>query len=171
MIKTRAALSVALLLLATVTNAQQQGVVEHSAPSCFVTGSMPLLSCSTTSAGTLRSYFRKVGNTDWCSVDGNNRGRRSDITLPRFEANDQLDYYFVVLNDKQVLAKSPQIYRVKFTSRCDSDFTRHAILPTMECLPPGANPLASALAAGYASASSIGDKKPPVGSPEKPERQ
>jgi len=171
MMKIRAGIGVVLLMLGTATYAQQQGVVEHAAPSCFVGAAMPFLSCSTSSPGLLRAYFRKVGNTDWCSVDGHNRGRRSDVTLPRFESGDQLDYYLVVLNDKQVVAKSAQIYRVQFTSRCDSLITRHATLPTMECLPPGANPLASALAAGYAAPQSTRDEKPPVGSPEKPERQ
>lgn len=171
MMKIRAGIGVVLLMLGMATYAQQQGVVEHAAPSCFVSGAMPLLSCSTADRGTLRAYFRKVDHTDWCSVDGHNRGQRSDVTLPRFETNDQIEYYLVVLNDKQVLAKSPQIYRVRIISRCDSAIAWHATLPTMECLPPGANPLASALAAGYASPQSIRDEKPPVGSPEKPERQ
>ena len=169
MTKTRAAIGLLLLTFAIAGYAQKPGVVEHTAPSCVTSGTMPLLSCATADAGTLRAFFRKTGHTDWCSVDGNNRGLGSDVTLPRFEANDRLEYYLVVLKDKQVLAKSPLIYQVTVASRCDTPFARHMTLPTMECLPPGANPMASALAAGYA-ASTNGDK-PPVGSPEKPERQ
>ena len=170
MMKLRSGLALALLTLGMATYGQQQGVVQHTAPSCVTSGTLPMLSCSTTDRGTLRAFFRKTGHTDWCSVDGNNRGQHSDVTLPRFEVNEEVEYYLVVLNDKQVLAKSPQIYRVRVTSRCETPFARHMTLPTMDCLPPGANPLASSLAAGYAAASTNGDK-PPVGSPEKPERQ
>lgn len=171
MMKLRAAVGILLLSSAMAAYAQKSGVVEHAAPSCITSGTMPLLSCATADQGALRAFFRKVGHTDWCSVDGNNRGLRSDVTLPRFEANERIEYYLVVLNDKQVLAKSPQIYQVSVMSRCDTPFARHATLPTMECLPPGANPLASSLAAGYAAASTPNPTTPPVGSPEKPERQ
>ena len=52
---------------------------------------------------------------------------------------------------RQVLAKSPQIYRAKSAVNCDTPYARHAMLLTLECLPPSQNPMASSMAAGYAA--------------------
>src|SRR5207253_3150882 len=98
-----------------------------------------------------------------------NLGKASNVVLPRFDVGTDIEYYFVVLKGKQVVAKSAQIYRTKATSKCDSPFARHSINLVMECLPPAQNPIASAMNAGYHTQSTSVDNTPRQ-SPEKPER-
>ncbi len=138
--------------------------VEHTPITCVMGGEMPVFNVAVNREGVLRAFFRRVGNTDWCSVDGTNLLKLSTVTLPKFETGDEFEYYFVLIDGKRIIAKSPQIYRTKAEANCDAPFTRHAILMTMQCLPPGANPLASAAGAGFALTSS----PPLVQSPEKP---
>jgi len=168
--KIRIVLSAAILLCGVAAFAQQQGSIEHTAESCILSGEMPIMNVSTADNGVLRAYFRRLGTADWCSVDGKNLGKGSSVTLPSFENGTDLEYYFVVLRGKQVIAKSPEIYRTKAMTRCDSPIARHATIPVMECLPAGQNPVADALNAAY-HASKEKPGKPPVGSPERPERQ
>ena len=169
--RTRIVLSLAVLLCSTAVIAQQQGSVAHTAASCILAGEMPLMGVQLVDDGLLRAYFRRVNTTDWCSVDGQNLGKASTVTLPKFDVGTEIEYYFVVLKGKQVVAKSPVIYRVKALDRCDSLYARHAILLVQECLPPGQNPIADSLAAGYRTTSVGPHPNPPVQSPEKPERQ
>ena len=130
---------------------------------------MPMMMVSTVDDGLLRSYFRRTGTVDWCSVDGKNLGKASNVIMPRFDVGTDIEYYFVVLKGREVIAKSVQIYRTKATEKCQSPFARHAINLTMECLPPGQNPVATALNAGYHTQSTPDDRTPRQ-SPEKPER-
>ena len=160
--KSRILLSAAMMLCGAAAFAQQQGTIDHTPESCILAGEMPVMTMSTADSGLLRAYFRRLGTTDWCSVDGRNLGKSSNVTLPSFEAGTEIEYYFVVLNGKQVVAKSPQIYRTKAMSRCDSPFARHAIMPVMECLPAGQNPIADALNAGYHAQTTEKPGKPPV---------
>jgi len=167
--KVRILISAVILLCGATAFAQSQGNILHTPDKCVEAGELPLMNVSTADDGLLRAFFRRVGTTDWCSVDGKNLGRGSSVTLPRFNVDDEFEYYFVVLNGKQVIAKSPQIYRVKATNRCDTPFARHSAMLVMECLPPGANTLANSLNAGYHALSNT-PGEPPVQSPEKPER-
>jgi hypothetical protein len=125
---------------------------------------MPVFNVAVNRQGVLRAFFRRVGSTDWCSVDGTNLLKLSTVTLPKFETGDEFEYYFVLIDGKRIIAKSPQIYRTKAENKCETPFTRHAILVTMQCLPPGANPLATAAGAGFALTST----PPVVGSPDNP---
>ena len=77
-----------------------------------------------------------------------------------------IEYYFVVIEGKRIVAKSPKIYNARNDSHCDAPFARHAIMLTLECLPPGTNP--TSMSAGYAAKTIIGN--PPPFSPEKPEQ-
>ena len=167
--KTRILVSVVSLLCATGAFAQQQGTIEHTPEACVLGGELPMMMVVTADDGLLRAYFRRLGTIDWCSVDGINLGKASNVILPRFDVGTDIEYYFVVLRGKQVVAKSPQIYRTKALLHCDSPFARHAINLVMECLPPGQNPIATAMNAGFHT-KPTDDGKPPVQSPEKPER-
>jgi len=168
--RTRILISAAILLVAVTASPQQQGTVEHTPQACVLGGELPMMMVSTVDDGLLRAYFRRTGTVDWCSVDGKNLGKASNVIMPRFDVGTDIEYYFVVLKGRQVIAKSSQIYRTKAADKCQSPFARHAINLTMECLPPGQNPVATAMNAGFQS-QSVTPGKPPVQSPERPERQ
>lgn len=147
----------ALLLVAGVAYTQQrpplpqaQPAVDHSPNTCVMGGEMPVFNVGVNHAGLLRAFFRRVGNTDWCSVDGTNQMRLSTVTLPKFDTGDEFEYYFVLIDNKRIIAKSPQIYHIRAESTCDAPFTRHAKLLAMQCLPPGSNPMATSAGAGFA---------------------
>jgi hypothetical protein len=144
---------------------QQQPTIEHTPGSCVLGGEMPVFNVNVNHDGLLRAFFRRVGNTDWCSVDGINLGKLSNVTLPKFDSGDEFEYYFVLIDNKRIIAKSPQIYHAKAEPVCDAPFTRHANLVSMQCLPPGSNPMATSAAAGYAIQHT--DEPGPV-SPDRP---
>ena len=156
--KTRIFLSAVLLLCGGAAFAQQPGVVDHNPDACMLAGELPMMMVSTVDDGLLRAYFRRNGTTDWCSVDGKNLGKASNVILPQFQNGTEIEYYFVVLKGRQVIAKSPKIYKTKAMMNCTAPFARHAINLTMECLPPGQNPVANALNAGLKIATT--DKTP-----------
>jgi hypothetical protein len=139
--------------------------IEHSPGTCVMGGEMPVFNVAVNRDGILRAFFRRVGSTDWCSVDGTNLGKLSNITLPKFETGDEFEYYFVLIDNKRIIAKSPQIFHTRAEAVCDTPFTRHAALVTMQCLPPGSNPMATSAAAGYALKTTT---TVPVKSPDKP---
>ena len=124
---------------------------------------MPIMQVETADEGLLRAYFRRQGATDWCFVDGKNLGKVSQITLPKFDPNETIEYYFIVLDGKRIVAKSPKIYNAKNEHHCDAPYARHAIMLTLECLPPGTNPMSAA----YAAKTIIGGT---AETPEKPEQ-
>jgi len=168
--KTRILLSVAILLCSAATlSAQQQGNIIHTPDGCVLGSELPMMMVSTADDGLLRAYFRRLGTIDWCSVDGRNLGKASNVIFPRFSIGTDLEYYFVVLKGKQVVAKSPVIYRTRALIRCDAPFARHAVNLVMECLPPGQNPIATALNSGFQTQDTT-PGKPRVQSPEKPDQ-
>jgi hypothetical protein len=162
----------AFVLVAGVAYTQQPKIqpqspasVEHTPNSCVLGGEMPVFNVNVNRNGLLRAFFRRVGSTDWCSVDGTNLGKLSNVTLPKFENGDEFEYYFVLIDNKRIIAKSPQIYHAKAEPACDSPFTRHATIVSMQCLPPGSNPMATSAAAGYAIKTTV--EEPPT-SPDRP---
>lgn len=170
--KTATTLLSALVLVAGVAIAQQppqipmtQPTIEYTPGTCVMGGEMPVFDVNVNHDGLLRAFFRRVGNTDWCSVDGTNNKKLSTVTLPKFEVGDEFEYYFVLIDGKRIIAKSPQIYHTKAEANCDAPFTRHAILVTMQCLPPGSAGMATSAAAGYAITTN--DVTPPA-SPDRP---
>jgi hypothetical protein len=162
--KIRIPLTLAFAMCAVAAFGAQSGVVDHNPPGCMLLGEMPIMQVQTSDPGLLRAYFRRQGATDWCFVDGKNLGKVSQVTLPKFDPNESIEYYFIVLDGKRVVAKSPKIYNARNEQHCDAPFARHAIMLTLECLPPGTNPIS--MSAGYAAKTIIGN--PPVHSPEKP---
>jgi hypothetical protein len=165
--KIRILLAVATALFAGSLFAQP-GIVEHTPVGCLLEGEMAIMTVETSDEGLLRAYFRRQGSTDWCFVDGKNLGKASQVTLPKFDPNEQIEYYFVVLDGKRVMAKSPKIYTARNESHCDTMFARHATMVTLECLPPGTNPISNALNAAYAVKTVVGKDPAPVQSPERP---
>ena len=159
-------LFVAAALLACSAFAQQQGTIDYKPETCVVADEMPVFRVVTHDDGVLRAFFRRVNTSDWCSVNGENRKANSTVTLPKFLNGEEFEYYFIVLKGNDVVAKSPNIYRARATEHCDTPYNRHGMIPTLECLPAGQNPLASSLAAAYATQI----KKPKPASPEKPEK-
>lgn len=142
-------IAAAIAFATTAVFGQQQATIEHHPSECVQAEEMPLMLVTTHEKGTLRAYFRKVGSTDWCSVDGFNDGAASRVVLPKVDPGDQLEYYFVVLDKDRILAKSPRIYQTKAIENCPTPFARHSMLITLTCLPPSQNPVASSMAAGY----------------------
>lgn len=164
--KIRVLLSLVFAMSATAAMAIQPGTIEHNPPGCMVEDEMAIMSVETADDGILRAYFRRQGATDWCFVDGRNLGKVSQVTMPKFDPNEQIEYYFVVLEGKRVVAKSPEIYHAHNDHHCDAQFARHAIIVTLECLPPGTNP--NSMSAAYAMKSIVGEDPTPKQSPEKP---
>ena len=130
--RTALVLTVALLLSPGAIFAQG-GAVDHTATGCIRAGAAPLMQVSTEDKGELRAYFRRVNTTDWCSVEGKNLGQLSNVVLPQFELGDEIEYFFVVLQGKRVVAKSPRVYRAKATDGCDGEIARHMLDVQIDC--------------------------------------
>src|SRR5262249_13906563 len=81
--RNRILIAATLLLAAVSASPQQQGTIEHTPISCIVGGELPMMMVSTVDDGVLRAYFRRLGTVDWCSVDGKNLGKASNVILPR----------------------------------------------------------------------------------------
>jgi hypothetical protein len=165
--KTAGILFSAFVLAAGAAYAQQltpQPSIEYTPGTCVMGGEMPVFNVAVNHDGLLRAFFRRVGSTDWCSVDGTNNRKLSTVTLPKFDTGDEFEYYFVLIDNKRIIAKSPQIYHTRAEAICDAPFTRHATLVTMQCLGPGSNGMATSSAAGYTIQTNT---TPPV-SPDRP---
>jgi hypothetical protein len=143
-------LFLASVLLAATALSAQPGRIDHTPVLCLRGGEMPVLQVQVEDKGTLRAYFRRTNTTDWCSVEGTNIGKMSSVTLPKFDANDEIEYFFVVLDGKRIIAKSPQIYRVKATNTCETPWARHTLMLIMDCTDNGAGSIPSSLGAGFA---------------------
>jgi hypothetical protein len=117
--------------------------------------------------GELRAYFRHVNSTEWCSVDGVNDGKLSTVTMPKFEIGDEIEYFFVLLDGKKVIAKSPEIYRTKNTNGCESPTARHLSSFAVDC-GVNTNAIGNATSAGAAV---FGRHKPEPASPERPDQK
>ncbi len=167
--KIRILLTLAFAMSALAAMAVQPGSIEHYPPGCMVEGEMAIMSVETVDDGILRAYFRRQGATDWCYVDGKNLGKMSQVTLPKFDPNEEIEYYFIVLEGKSIVAKSPRIYNARNDHHCDAQFARHAIMVTLECLPPGTNPISRSMSAAYATRTIVGEDPAPRQSPEKPD--
>jgi hypothetical protein len=167
----RKAIFVAIVIAAAAltVSAQLQPQIDFSPVSCFRADDMPVLTVGVDRPGTLRAFFRHVGTTDWCSVDGENRGKVSSVVLPEFKVGDDIEYYFVLLQGKVVVAKSPNLYRSSVNTACDTPINRHPLQIAMECLPRGENPVAQSIGAGLAMKATRDDHRPRESSPKCPD--
>jgi hypothetical protein len=157
------------LLLACVTASAfaKDGSIDFTPVSCLRAGELPLLQLSLKEPGILRAYFRHVNTTDWCSVEGTNNGPLSNVTLPKFENGDEIEYFFLVIDGKRVVAKSPQIYRAKVANSCETPFARHSAMIMMDCGNGGPGSIPASMGAGY-SVKGNPSQPPSNGSPDSP---
>jgi len=146
--KRTALVLVAALLLPTSAVFAQGNAIEHTAVGCIKAGEAPLMQVAVDPKGELRGYFRRVNTTDWCSVVGKNLGPLSQVVLPKFEMGDEIEYFFVVLNGKKVVAKSPRVYRARATAGCEGEVARHMLDVAIDCS-RGEDVFPAAMAAGY----------------------
>jgi hypothetical protein len=172
--KTRAlALAAALLatlLGATVAGAAQRVSMQFTPVSCIKAGELPLLQLNIEGEGELRSYFRRINSTDWCSVEGLNDGPLSRVVLPKFDNGDEIEYFFVLLQGRRVVARSPRIYRARISEECQMPFARHVLKLSLSC-GEDVQAIPSALGAGYAVEDQLIEGDPPTGSPDRPVNQ
>jgi hypothetical protein len=124
---------VAALLLPTAPLFAQGEMIDHNALGCIRAGEAPVMQVSVQPKGELRGYFRRINTTDWCSVEGRNLGPLSNVVFPKFEAGDEIEYFFVVLQGKRVIAKSPRVYRAKATEGCENNIARHMLDVAIDC--------------------------------------
>lgn len=155
----------AVALFALSLSAEVKVGLEHTPLSCVKAGELPLLQVSVEGKGELRGYFRRVNTTDWCSVEGTNDGPISRVVLPKFEAGDEIEYFFVLIDGVRVVSRSTRIYRVRVTADCGAAFARHMSRLAMFC-GEDAQSIPSAMGAGYL----LGDPpQPKCVSPDSPE--
>ena len=69
----------AALLLAHVSGAAPGISMDYTPFPCIKAGELPLLQLRIEGEGELRSYFRRINSTDWCSVEGLNDGPLSRV--------------------------------------------------------------------------------------------
>jgi hypothetical protein len=161
----RRSLTIAVaVLLANVSGAAPKVSMQYTPVSCIKAGELPLLQLTIEGQGELRSYFRRINSTDWCSVEGLNDGPLSRVVLPKFDNGDEIEYFFVLLQGRRVVARSPRIYRSHVSDDCQMPFARHVLKLSMSC-GEDVQAIPSALGAGYAV--SLSD--PCVTSPDSPD--
>jgi hypothetical protein len=163
--KTRMLL-IALALLAAVSAVAQprKAVLNFTPVSCIKSGELGLLQMDVSAKGELRAYFRRVNTTDWCSVEGTNEGPLSRVVLPKFEPGDEIEYFFVLLDGRRVVARSPRMYRSSVNATCEAPFARHVMKLSMNC-GQEENAIPSSMGAGY----SMSVRTDCVASPDSPD--
>jgi hypothetical protein len=165
---TRRALMIAsALLLAHVSGAAPGISMQYTPVPCIKAGELPLLQLKIEGQGELRSYFRRINSTDWCSVEGLNDGPLSRVVLPKFDNGDEIEYFFVLLQGRRVVARSPRIYRARVSDDCQLPFARHILKLSLSC-GEEVQAIPGALGAGYAIEDELIEGKPPTGSPDRP---
>lgn len=169
-IRTAVLMIVFLAGSAFALQAQMQSVIDYNPVSCIRAGEMPDLQLvlPTGQTGTLRAYFRRVGASDWCSVDGKNFGQLSSVVLPKFNEGEEIEYYFVLVENSAVIAKSPRIYRVKATPTCATLYARHSTIIAIDCAGPDDTPIAPPMGAAYSLKGSVPKEQLTFGSPDRP---
>ena len=129
----RTLLAALSIVVAGTLFAQTGSIINYTPVGCLPGGDSAILQLNVTQKGELRAYFRHVNSTEWCSVIGTNEGPVSTVVMPKFHVGDEIEYFFVLLDGKRVIAKSPEIYRVKNTGNCDANVARHSTTFTIDC--------------------------------------
>ena len=159
--------AVIALALADFGGAQTRSSLQYKPGACIKAGELALLQLSVEGKGELRSYFRRSNSTDWCSVDGVNDGPISRVVLPKFEAGDEIEYFFVLLEGRRVVARSPQIYRSRVSVECEVPFARHVTRLSLACGEEQQS-LPSAMMAAYSIDNEVIEGDPEYQSPDRP---
>jgi len=163
----RALMIASALLLAHVSGAAPGISMQYTPVPCIKAGELPLLQLKIEGQGELRSYFRRINSTDWCSVEGLNDGPLSRVVLPKFDNGDEIEYFFVLLQGRRVVARSPRIYRARVSDDCQLPFARHVLKLSLSCGEED-QAIPGALGAGYAIEDELIEGEPPTGSPDRP---
>jgi hypothetical protein len=146
---------------------QPQARIEYTPVGCFRADEMNILSMWTTSEGVLRAYFRPVGGSDWCSVEGQNLGKNSIVVMPKFDDGKEYEYYFVTIKKNEITARSSRVYRARVTPHCDTLVSRKTAFLILDCNPLGGG-MPAAMGAGYSAKDVASTDYPPLASPDKP---
>jgi hypothetical protein len=168
--KTRSLTAAVLLLFALTGDAAPRASLDFTPVSCIKAGELPLLQLNIEGKGELRSYFRRINSTDWCSVEGLNDGPLSRVVLPKFDNGDEIEYFFVLIDGRRVVARSPRIYRARVNDDCQVAFARHVQNLSLSC-GEQVQAVPSAMGAGYAVDDELIEGDPPTGSPDRPAPQ
>ncbi|HKR66948.1 MAG TPA: hypothetical protein VJZ00_24690 [Thermoanaerobaculia bacterium] len=160
----RRTLAAAAVLFAFGLSAQTKNSIEYMPVGCIRAGELPLLQLKVEGKGEVRAYFRKINTSDWCSVEGTNLGPLSRIVLPKFDAGDEIEYFFVLIEGRRVLARSPRIFRARVTTDCDLPWARHNYQLALSC-GNDENGIPSSMGAGY----SVSSRRDCVASPDSPD--
>jgi hypothetical protein len=143
------------------------GSIQYTPVSCARGGELPLMQLTVEGKGELRAYFRRLNTTDWCSVEGVNDGPLSRVVLPKFDPGDEIEYFFVLIDGRRVVARSQRIYRVKVSNECEAAWARHVLRFSLSCgEDPGGIP--SSMGAGFAVDEQLIETEPPFSSPDRP---
>ena len=169
--KTRILL-IALTAAAALTAGAQQpkkASMNFLPVSCIKAGELALLQVNVEGnpKAEIRSYFRRVNTTDWCSVEGTNEGPLSRVVLPKFENGDEIEYFFVLLEGRRIISRSPRMYRSSVAQNCETPFARHVIKVSLNCGQDQAA-IPSSVGAGYSIDPEMVDGDPPFSSPDRP---
>jgi hypothetical protein len=170
--KARAFAVIAATLLVTTAGfaAGKKTGMEYNPVVCIKGGELPLLQVDVTGEGELRSYFRRLNSTDWCSVEGTNDGPLSRVVLPKFEAGDEIEYFFVLIQGRRVVARSPHIYRVRVNAECGVPYARHIQRLALSC-GQDAQGIPSSMGAAYGISDSLVEGDPDYSTPDRPDRR
>ena len=169
-------LTFAVVLLATAGAFAQQeqpsgrATMEYTPITCIKAGELPLMQVNIEGQGELRAYFRRINSTDWCSVEGTNDGPLSRVVLPKFDPGDEIEYFFVVIQGRRVVARSPHIYRARVNAECGLPYARHIQRLALSC-GEEVQGIPSAMGAGYAVDNSLVDGDPTYATPDRPTNQ
>jgi hypothetical protein len=166
----RRTFAAAALLFAFVASAEQKNTIDYTPVGCIRAGELPLLQLHVQGEGEVRAYFRKINTSDWCSVEGTNLGPVSRIVLPKFDAGDEIEYFFVLIQGRRVMARSPRIFRARVTADCDLPWARHNYKLSLSCGNDESG-IPSSMGAGYAVEDRVIRQDPPPGSPDRPTSQ
>lgn len=164
----RIVLSAAFLLLtagSAFAQTQADNVIEYTPVSCIVADELTVLQLNVTKQGDLRMYFRYVNTPDWCWVQGNNMWQISTVVMPKFKPGQEIEYFFVLLDNRRVIGKSPVVYRAKASEDCNTLVARHSINFAVDCSHEVSGS-ASSLVAGNGLKTTGG--RPPHISPDEP---
>jgi hypothetical protein len=171
--KARALIAVAVaILLHTDAGAatQKRASLTYTPANCIKSGELALMQLVVEGKGELRGYFRRTNTTDWCSVEGVNDGPLSRVVLPKFETGDEIEYFFVLIEGRRVVARSPRIYRARVNPDCNAAWARHITRLVLRC-GQEEQPVPSALGAAYALGEDFIDEDPPYSTPDRPTGQ
>jgi hypothetical protein len=147
--------------------AEQRATIDYTPVTCLKAGELPLMQMNVDGEGELRGYFRRVNTTDWCSVEGTNDGPLSRVVLPKFDQGDDIEYFFVLIQGRRVVARSPRIYQVHVNGSCSLPFARHIMRLSLNC-GLDAQGVPSAMGAGYAVNGELVEGDPHYSTPDRP---